>query len=93
MGTVAHANEIVDNPITSTLPVRITRAPYRSSAQPTTGEATVAASPPTLAAPAIRVRLQPKSSDIGKMNTARVRLAAAFLTTIELPAAKRMFQP
>ena len=56
------------------------RAPNLSTAQPINGDANVAANPPTLAAPAITVLLQPKSSAIGYMNIAKVRLAAAFLT-------------
>ena len=93
MGVVAQAKDIVDKPNTKTLTVSITLAPYRSRAQPVIGDANIATNPPKLAAPAIIVLLQPRSSDIGKMNTARVKLAAAFLTTIELPAAKRMLQP
>jgi hypothetical protein len=76
-----------------TLTVSITLAPYRSSAHPVIGDATMDINPPKLAAPAINVRLQPRSSDIGNMNTARVKLAAAFLTTIELPVANKMLQP
>tara|TARA_B100000809_G_scaffold9351_1_gene8866 strand:- start:2572 stop:2733 length:162 start_codon:yes stop_codon:yes gene_type:complete len=53
----------------------------------------VATNPPRLAAPAMRVRLHPRSSDMGKMKTARVKLAAEFRTTMELPAAKRTVQP
>jgi hypothetical protein len=30
---------------------------------------------------------------MGKMKTARVKLAVAFLATMELPAAKRIIQP
>ena len=62
------------------LEVRIVLAPYLSINQPIAGDMNVDASPPTLTAPANTVRLQPKSSAIGYMNTARVRLAAAFLT-------------
>tara|TARA_B100001013_G_scaffold203149_1_gene123106 strand:+ start:1231 stop:1512 length:282 start_codon:yes stop_codon:yes gene_type:complete len=93
MGKVAQAKEKVDMPRAKTLTVRITRTPYRSEAQPTIGEVTAATNPPRLAAPAIKVRLHPKSSEIGNMKTARVRLAAAFRTNMASPAAKRITQP
>ena len=70
-----------------------TRAPYRSTSQPTQGETADAANPPKLAAPAISVWLKPCSSDSGNMKTAMVRLAVALRTTWVLLAANRMTQP
>ena len=52
-----------------------------------------AARPPTLAAPAINVLLQPSSYAMGNMNTASVRLAAALRAKLVDPAAPRMTQP
>ena len=83
----------METPRIKTLAARIRRTPYLSEAQPMMGEATAAAKPPRLAAPAIKVRLHPKSSEIGNMKTARVRLAAALRTNIASPAAKRITQP
>ena len=77
----------------NTLEASTMRAPYRSINQPTTGDAPDAASPPKLAAPAINVRLHPKSSARGNMNTAMVRLAAAFLTICVLLADPKTTHP
>ena len=52
--------------------------PYLSISQPTRGAVTEANNPPALAAPAIIVRLQPRSLLIGYRNIANVRVAATF---------------
>jgi hypothetical protein len=62
------------------LEVSTVLAPYLSINQPIAGDMKVDANPPTLTAPANTVLLHPKSSAIGYIKTARVRLAAAFLT-------------
>lgn len=80
MGTVAHPVKNVDTPNIMMLEVSTVLAPYLSINQPIAGDMNVEARPPTLTAPANTVRLQPRSSAIGYMNTARVKLAAAFLT-------------
>ena len=84
---------MVDSPIMRMLANSTSRAPYLSTSQPTAGDRAEAASPPKLAAPAIRVRLQPSSSDRGNIKTAMVRLAAALRTTWALPAEAKMIQP
>jgi hypothetical protein len=93
MGTVAQAREKVETPKAKTLIVRIARTPYLSEAHPTNGEVPAATNPPRLKAPAIKVRLQPRSSEIGNIKTARVRLAAALRTNIASPAANKIIQP
>ena len=84
---------MVLRPITIRPSTRTTRAPYRSIAQPTGGEAPVASNPPTAAAPPINARLHPVSSAISGTNTAKVRLPAAFRTNILLPAEPSTSQP
>ena len=90
---MAHDSEMTESPRTRTLTVKTTRAPYRSISHPTAGDAKEDTSPPRLAAPAMSVRLQPRSSASGNMKTARVRLAAAFRTNCELPAENRITHP
>ena len=70
-----------------------TRAPKRSTAQPTGGDAPVASKPPTAAAPPMSARLQPVSSAISGTNTAKVRLPAALRTNMLLPAEPSTTQP
>ena len=84
---------MVDRPSISMLVANTMRTPYLSESHPTSGDAPVDARPPALAAPAMSVRLQPSSSEIGKMKTARVRLAAALRTNNDEPAAYRMTHP
>ena len=76
-GIVAHAKETILAPSRTTLTRRTIREPYLSTSQPAIGDAPDEANPPTLAAPAIRVRLHPRSWDIGNIKIASVRLAAA----------------
>ena len=90
---MAQASEMVDRPRMKILAASTMRAPYLSTSHPTPGDTAEAASPPKLAAPAISVRLQPNSSESGKIKTAMVRLAVAFRTTWVLLAVQRMTQP
>ena len=76
------------NPNTST-----TRAPKRSIAQPTGGDAPVASNPPTAAPPPINARFHPVSSAIRGTNTAKVKLPAALRTNMLLPADPSTSQP
>ena len=75
------------------LEVRTALAPYLSINQPIAGDINVEAKPPTLTAPANTVRLQPKSSAIGYMNTARVRVATEHLTIWVDPEVPNISQP
>jgi len=93
MGTVAQPVKKVVTPSTSTLTLRTVRAPYLSTAQPVAGDKNVDANPPALAAPARTVRLHPRSSAMGYIKTAKVKLAAALRTTCVEPDVARMTQP
>ena len=79
---------MMNSPSTSTA-----RAPKRSMAQPTGGDAPVASRPPTAAAPPTRARLQPVSATMRGTKTAKVRLPAALRTNMLLPAAPSTTQP
>ena len=93
MCTDSQAIAMVLRPMMTMPETRTTRAPKRSTAQPTGGDAPVASSPPTAAAPPIRARLQPVSSAISGTKTAKVRLPAALRTNILLPAEASTSQP
>lgn len=66
---------------------------YLSTIHPAGTDATDAARPPTLAAPAITVLLHPRSEFIDAMNTPIIRLAAAFLTMAEVPTEASTIHP
>ena len=84
---------MVDRPIMKTLDASTCRAPYRSTSHPTSGDTPEATRPPRLAAPAIRVRLHPKSSARGIINTAMVRLATQLRATWVVAAEYSTTQP
>ena len=84
---------MVLNPRITSASASTGRAPKRSIAHPTGGEAPVASSPPTAAAPPMSARLHPVSSAISGTKTAKVRLPAALRTNILLPAAPSATQP
>ena len=62
-------------------------------AHPVAGDNNVDANAPALAAPAIRVMLQPKSSCIGYIKIDKVRVAAAFLIIRVDPETTMIIQP
>ena len=89
----SHASAMVLIPSTTSDSTSTSRAPNRSIAQPTGGDAPVASSPPTAAAPPMSARLHPVSSAISGTKTAKVKLPAAFRTNILLPAAPSTTHP
>ena len=62
---VAQASEVMDAPTVSTPATSTGREPNRSMAQPIAGDSAMEDSAPALTAPAISVRDQPSSCDIG----------------------------
>ena len=90
---VAHAREITAVPTVNTPATSTGRAPNRSMAHPTTGDRTIDANAPALTAPAIRVRDQPSSWDMGYMNTVNVVMAGAILAKTAVPEAPATTQP
>ena len=92
-GIVAHVRDNVEIPKMIIPIVSIIRDPNLSTAQPTGGDPAMDNMPPRLAAPLIKVLLQPNSSDIGYTKTANVRLPTAFLTNIDVPAAPTIYHP
>jgi hypothetical protein len=68
-------------------------APYFCSTHPARGDTNIETNPAAAAAPTISVRLQPRSSLIGKTNTAIVNVAAALRTNMVEPAARTIAHP
>tara|TARA_B100000470_G_C19491796_1_gene259089 strand:- start:206 stop:490 length:285 start_codon:yes stop_codon:yes gene_type:complete len=93
IGKVAQASEIIANPRHKTLITITRRAPTRSIAQPTTGEKISDAIAPELTDPEMRVRLQPNSSDIGKIKTESVVILGAILANTTVLEAATTIQP
>jgi hypothetical protein len=68
-------------------------APYFCSTHPASGDTNIETKPAAAAAPTIKVRLQPRSSLIGKTKTAIVNVAAALRTNMVEPAARTTAHP
>ena len=62
-------------------------------AHPTAGDSTMDESAPALTAPAISVRDQPSSWDMGYMNTVRVVMAGAIRANTAVPEAPATTHP
>ena len=79
--------------MTVPLTTRTIREPTRSTSRPMNGANAAPRIAPTVVAPAIAVRLQPNSSDMGTTNMVRMEIAEAALEKPMAPAAPATIQP
>ena len=79
--------------MTVPLTTRTLRAPTRSTSRPMKGASAAPRIAPTVVAPAMAVRLQPNSADMGTTNMVSMDMAEAALENPMAPAAPATIQP
>ncbi len=84
-GIVAHAAEAMDTPTVSIPATVAGQKPYRSPAQPTTGDRAIEAGASALTEPDMIVRDCPSPCYIGWMKTVSVDFAGAILANTTVP--------
>ncbi len=81
------------NPMIVPPTTRVSRDPNRSTSRPMNGASAAPRMAPRVVAPAISVRPQPNSSDMGTTNIVRMEMADAALANPMLPDAPATTQP